>query len=234
MLAVIVAGREVLYIFSTVLALLICPAFLLVDPVTTWNEARGAGQGVLRLGCYLLAPHSFVLVCITNRFRAWQRTFVATVVLQVVADFASCLLLGSLILDKIWAGDDVPSALLVGCVAALSVPERELQWRCSLLIQVCFGWHLLAGCSSYASTAFGFVLCFGPYVCFHNLKLAFSLTSTRSHKCHRAGHGILGGLVMLGLCYLCAGVALLIAKIDIVSQLASHPPCCATMRYRGR
>lgn len=120
MLAVIVAGREVLYIFSTVLALLICPAFLLLDPVTTWNEAAGTGQGVLRLGCYMLAPHNFVLLCITNRFRAWQRTFVATVCIQVVADFASCLLLGSLILDKIREGDDVPSALLVGCVYTLS------------------------------------------------------------------------------------------------------------------
>lgn len=119
-LAVVVAGREVLYIFSTVLALLICPAFLLLDPVTTWNEARGVGQVILRLGCYLLAPHSFVVLCITNRYRTWQRSFVTIVVVHVVADFASCLLLGSLILDKIWAGDDVPSALLVGCVHTLS------------------------------------------------------------------------------------------------------------------
>ena len=118
-----------LYIFSTVLALLICPAFLLLDPVTTWSEARGAGQAILRLGCYLLAPHSFVLLCITNRFRTWQRSFVAIVVVQVVADFASCLLLGSLILDKIWAGDDVPSALLVGCVHTLLV--RCASARCA-------------------------------------------------------------------------------------------------------
>lgn len=120
LLAVIVAGREVLYIFSTVLAVLLCPAFLLFDPVTTWNEADGTGQRILRLGCYLLAPHNFVLLCITNRFRAWQRTFVATVCIQVVADFASCLLLGSLILDKIREGDDVPSALLVGYVYTMS------------------------------------------------------------------------------------------------------------------
>lgn len=125
-MAVIVAGREVMYIFSTVLALLICPAFLLLDPATTWNEADGVAQALLRLGCYLFAPHNFVLLCIANRFRKWQRTFLATVVLQVVADFASCLLLGSLILDKIRAHYDVPSALLVGYVHGMASVPRLL------------------------------------------------------------------------------------------------------------
>jgi hypothetical protein len=56
--------------------------------VTTWNEVgeeNEAGskhfgtskylQRILRLGCYLFAPQNFVLLCIANRFRAWQRTF---------------------------------------------------------------------------------------------------------------------------------------------------------------
>ena len=60
--------------------------------------------------------------------------------IQIIADFASCLLLGSLLLDKIREGDDVPTALLVG----------------------------------YATSAFGFVLFFGPAVASFNLKLGCS------------------------------------------------------------
>lgn len=218
-----------LYIFSTALAILVCPAFLLLDPVTSWNEASSVAQGVLRLGCYLIAPHKFVLLCVANRFRAWQRMFLATVAVHVVADFASCLLLGSLILDKIREGEDVPSALFVGCVQA---PRRWPLHRFIDLFLVNFALPTefaldtirspaacgrLSCCCRYASTAFGFVLGFGPYVCLHNLQLACSC-STRVHKCHRICHAVLASIVVLALCYLCAGLALLIAKVDIVRE----------------
>ena len=39
--AAIVAAREVLYLFSTLLATWQCPVFLLMDPVTAWREADG-------------------------------------------------------------------------------------------------------------------------------------------------------------------------------------------------
>jgi triacylglycerol esterase/lipase EstA (alpha/beta hydrolase family) len=72
--------------------------------------------------------------------------------------------------------------------------------------------------------AFGFVLLFGPAVCFYNLQLACSSSAgssggggRRPHKCHRVGHGVLGLMVLLGLAYVCGGFVLLVAKIDIVS-----------------
>lgn len=117
------------------------------------------------------------------------------------------------------------------CLVALhrhTVQEIECQFwgflcGLSMLWVPLYGPWVAGGCR-YASTAFGFVLCFGPYVCWHNLQLACSC-SARTHKCHRVGHGVLGGLVMLGLCYLCAGLALIVAKVDIVSQalFVAHP-----------
>ena len=74
-LAVIVAGREVMYVFTTLLGILICPSFLLLDPVTAWREGDGCGGGLLRAACYVLAPHNYVLLCIANRYRNWQKTF---------------------------------------------------------------------------------------------------------------------------------------------------------------
>jgi hypothetical protein len=79
--------------------------------------------------------------------------------------------------------------------------------------------------------AFGFVLLFGPAVCFYNLQLACSCSASssagsggggggggrRPHKCHRVGHGVIGLMVLLGLAYVCGGFVLLVAKIDIVS-----------------
>lgn len=76
--------------------------------------------------------------------------------------------------------------------------------------------YRLAGSRRYATTAFGFVLCFGPYLCFHNLQLA----CTHVHKFHKIGHAVFGAMVGFGLCYLCGGLALLIADIDIVSSLS--------------
>lgn len=102
-------------VFTTLLGLMICPSFLLLDPVAAWREGDdGCGGGLLRAACYVLAPHNYVLMCIANRYRSWQKTFQAAAAIQIVADFASCLLLGSLLLDKIREGDDVPTALLVG------------------------------------------------------------------------------------------------------------------------
>ena len=112
-LALTVAAREALYVLSTLLALLACPAFLLLDPVTAWKEADTAMQQSLRLAAFVIAPHNFVLLCLANCFRSWRRVFLSLVGIQVVADFASCFALGMLWLSKIH-GADVPPALMIG------------------------------------------------------------------------------------------------------------------------
>jgi hypothetical protein len=119
-LALIVAAREAVYVASTLLAVLTCPAFLLLDPVTAWTEADTVAQKVARLLTLVLAPHNYVLLCLANKFRNWRRVFVALVGIQVVADFASCFALGSLWLSKIHNGD-VPLSLMIGfTITALS------------------------------------------------------------------------------------------------------------------
>ena len=116
--AAIVAAREVLYLCSTLLATWQCPVFLLMDPVTAWKEAEHRLEKVMRAAMYVLTPHNYVALCLANRFRGWQRTFLGLAGIQILADLASCFALGALLANGIDTGQlqETPTALLIGYV----------------------------------------------------------------------------------------------------------------------
>ena len=117
--AAIVAAREVLYLGSTLLALWQCPAFLLMDPITAWREAETQLERVMRAAMYVLTPHNYVALCLANRFRGWERTFLGLAGIQVIADLASCFALGALLAGGIESETDAPIALIIGyCITA--------------------------------------------------------------------------------------------------------------------
>ena len=113
-LAATVAVREVLYLASICLALWDCPVFLLMDPVTAWNEAGTRVEKVIRVAMYVLTPHNYVAFCLANRFRSWRRTFLGLAAIQVIADLASCFALGTLIAGGISSQKNTPTALIIG------------------------------------------------------------------------------------------------------------------------
>ena len=110
--ASIVAAREVIYLGSTLLATWQCPVFLLMDPITAWKEAENRLEKVMRAAMYILTPHNFVALCLANRFRGWQRTFLGLAGIQVLADLASCFALGALLAGR--HEQDTPTALIIG------------------------------------------------------------------------------------------------------------------------
>jgi hypothetical protein len=87
--ATVVAVREVLYFASTVLAFWKCPVFLLMDPVTAWQEAKGCAEGALRVSMWFLTPHNYTALCLENRFPDWWRTFRGLAGIQVRCNSAS-------------------------------------------------------------------------------------------------------------------------------------------------
>ena len=67
--------------------------FLLMDPVTAWNEADTRAEKVIRISMYVLTPHNYVAFCLANCFRGWRRTFLGLAAIQIIADLASCFAL---------------------------------------------------------------------------------------------------------------------------------------------
>jgi hypothetical protein len=65
-----VAVRELLYLGATLLACASCPAFLLLDPFTLWNEVATRADRWVWLLAYVLTPHNYVALCLANRFRS--------------------------------------------------------------------------------------------------------------------------------------------------------------------
>eukprot|EP01046_Picozoa_sp_COSAG06_P042007 COSAG06_NODE_5292_length_3581_cov_226.792391_5_plen_278_part_01 len=59
-LAAVVAAREVLYLGSVALGAYACPVFLLLDPVTAWNETDAWLERTVRVAMYVLTPHNYV------------------------------------------------------------------------------------------------------------------------------------------------------------------------------
>lgn len=112
-LAATVAVREALYLASICLALWDCPVFLLMDPVTAWNEAGTRVEKVIRVAMYVLTPHNYVAFCLANRFRGWRRTFLGLAAIQIIADLASCFALGTLIAGGISSQKNTPTALII-------------------------------------------------------------------------------------------------------------------------
>jgi hypothetical protein len=198
--AAVVATREAAYFINTLLALGLCPAFLLLDPVTSWHEAPTRLHRLLRVGAYVFTPHNYVTLCLANRFDRlgspidhrgsvrrrcagdgggkW-RFFIGMTGFHVVADFASCFALGLLLSQRVATGRTPPTALLIG----------------------------------YAITASGFVLFVAPAVVSSQLLAAADRGSAMAL---RLLHGVLGGVVLLGLVYLVVGVGLLCARFDLV------------------
>eukprot|EP01043_Picozoa_sp_COSAG02_P062840 COSAG02_NODE_8770_length_2451_cov_2.071854_1_plen_403_part_10 len=118
--ASIVAVREVLYLCSTLLATWQCPVFLLMDPSTAWGEADTRIKKVQSAALYILTPHNYVALCLANRFRGWRRTFLGLAGIQVLADLASSFALGALLAAGFEAGQDSPTALVIGYVITAS------------------------------------------------------------------------------------------------------------------
>eukprot|EP01043_Picozoa_sp_COSAG02_P008959 COSAG02_NODE_297_length_25355_cov_78.632998_10_plen_838_part_00 len=113
-LATVVAAREVIYLASIALGIWQSPVFLLLDPVTAWNEASSWLEGTVRIAMYVLTPHNYVAFSLANRLRAWRRTFLGLAAIQIVADFASCFALATLMAGGIRAQNDTPTALIIG------------------------------------------------------------------------------------------------------------------------
>ena len=66
--AVVVALRETMYLSNTLLAAICCPSFLLLDLVTSWQEAPTRFQKMMRFAAYVLTPHNYVSLCLANHF----------------------------------------------------------------------------------------------------------------------------------------------------------------------
>lgn len=206
----IVAAREVLYLGTTVAALLACPVYLLTDITTIWMEADTTTQKVTRVAAYLLTPHNFVALSLAGRFRPekeegrlsangiLQLLFYLVAFAQIIADFASCFALGSL-LKQCSDGDFCEPALLVG----------------------------------FTCTAFGFLLFFAP------LSIATSFSKARENWQHmtlKRGIAAGGGLLMLlGLIWVALGALLLLGGTDIYcswytfsgTKCGDHGACAA-------
>eukprot|EP01048_Picozoa_sp_COSAG05_P024182 COSAG05_NODE_5568_length_1138_cov_0.974013_1_plen_212_part_00 len=111
----LVAARELLYIAGTVLASATCPVFLLLDPFTLWKEAPLAVDRWTRALAYTLTPHNYTMVCLAHRHTRYSRLFVMLAFFQAVADFASCVALFQLLLQRTTEGDKFKlNALVVG------------------------------------------------------------------------------------------------------------------------
>eukprot|EP01043_Picozoa_sp_COSAG02_P015655 COSAG02_NODE_672_length_18655_cov_7.874003_7_plen_875_part_00 len=154
-LSALVAAREVLYLASTLLALVACPSFLLLDLKTVWNEATRL-QRITRLAMYLLCPQNYVAMCLANRFERCRQLFVCLAAVQVLADVSSCFALVNLMASNIEfkisnststvaSSDDVPS---------LQVDPVPLE-------------------IGYSVTALGFLLFFGPLMIVSSFQHAF-------------------------------------------------------------
>eukprot|EP01046_Picozoa_sp_COSAG06_P003215 COSAG06_NODE_122_length_23062_cov_43.568990_6_plen_856_part_00 len=115
-LAAVVAVREVLYLGSVALGAYACPVFLLLDPVTAWNETDEWLERTVRVAMYVLTPHNCVAFCLANRFRGWRRVFLGLTAVQVAADFASCFALATLLAGGITEQKDTPTALIIGYI----------------------------------------------------------------------------------------------------------------------
>ena len=115
-LAAVVAVREVLYLGSVALGACTCPVFLLLDPLTAWNETDEWLERTVRVAMYVLTPHNYVAFCLANRFRGWRRVFLGLTAVQVAADFASCFALATLLAGGITEEKDTPTALIIGYI----------------------------------------------------------------------------------------------------------------------
>ena len=115
-LASVVAAREVIYLASIALGIWQSSVFLLLDPVTAWNEAGSWLEGTVRIAMYVLTPHNYVAFSLANRLRAWRRTFLGLAAVQIVADFASCFALATLMAGGISTQKDTPTALIIGYI----------------------------------------------------------------------------------------------------------------------
>ena len=105
----IIAARETIYVISTVIALIKCPSFLLLDLSTVWAEEQGHVR-ILHVAMYLLTPHIFVSVCIVHNNDKLRKIFLPLTFCEIIADFASCFALGALLTP----GSNPPTALVIG------------------------------------------------------------------------------------------------------------------------
>eukprot|EP01045_Picozoa_sp_COSAG04_P006226 COSAG04_NODE_302_length_17393_cov_6.251417_15_plen_615_part_00 len=118
-----VAVREVLYVLSTLLALWLNPAYLLLelDPMLKpsaerccWCCCRVDWQAAKRWGLYLLAPHHYVTLCLMRWAAGAGRGCVAKLLflvglLQFTADWCSAIALINLLTQP-----SPPTALAIG------------------------------------------------------------------------------------------------------------------------
>jgi hypothetical protein len=129
----VVVARECMYLVGTVVALLCCPVFLLVELPRVWEpEVDGTLDGnsgsLSRRGwssvstsalsswvMYLLAPHAFVQLCIIRQAESSGTNSLILNLLDVIwaaeifADFCSMCALGLLFADP-----DPPVAMIIG------------------------------------------------------------------------------------------------------------------------
>eukprot|EP01046_Picozoa_sp_COSAG06_P010666 COSAG06_NODE_586_length_14002_cov_11.579228_11_plen_794_part_00 len=172
-MAVIVATREVLYLCSTLLAVATCPVFLLLDVRTMWNEAETLLQRFTWTAMYVLCPHNFVALALSNRFRRWVRFFLVLAAVQVMADVASCYALANLLASRIQAQ--------AGTANSTEFPTGDE------------GVDIVPLEIGYSITAFGFLLFFGPL----SILSSFAgVLDTQRHMALRLAKGLAGLLLL--------------------------------------
>ena len=243
--AAVVATREVIYLASTLLAAQFCPVFMLLDLKTVWNEAVSPLQAVTRIAMYVLCPHTYVALALSNRFRRWTRCFLCLAFFQVLADVSSCYALANLMASSI----EVQTATAAGNGSSvLPPPECALrpsasaefaatcatfatEAKCGLLQDMC-EWTGAASTADigpleigYTITSFGFLLFFGP------LSIASSLNAARddkhgSHWVLRAVKGALGFALLAAWVYIMVLMGWLLAGGNpFCSRLLLADPC---------
>ena len=234
----LVAVREIVYMLTTILAAKYCPAYLLLDVGTVWNEAETRLERGTCIAAYILTPHNYVALCLANRFRSAKAKmfFMLLAFGQVVCDFVSCF---ALVMVLKYIGDasaaptsfDIPIALnLTGDSASqtghfatsasggasgewtLNGDELELSWS---------GWDGLlqqrrgapvALALGYGITAASFVLFFGPALV---ASLLADAIDEGKGKGERVAKGFFGGAMGIGLAYLLLLFIMLLVGVDI-------------------
>jgi hypothetical protein len=242
----VVALREIVYMLTTIVAAVCCPAYLLLDIGSVWTQAKTRLERGTRMAMYILTPHNYVALCLANRFRGAKDVFILLAACQVVADFVSCYALPrrggqfSLPISLNLTGD---SASQTGTFSLLATAAESSSGSTSVATSLEWsldgedlslswsGWDSLllqqkgtpiALIFGYGITAAGFVLFFGP-ISVASL-LAAAVDETKS-KAERGIKGATGGTMGLGLFYLLLLFGLLAGGFDVqcAGLLGSYP-----------
>ena len=151
-IGMVVAVREALYLVSTLLALWLNPAYLLMELGSVWKDelegpvstnycSRSVDLKILkRWTLYLLAPHQYVARCLGRGIRSTRARGCVNILLLfttlalILADLVSALALRALLQQV-----EPPTALAIGwpkrAAAVAPAPPPPIEFRGELLVE---------------------------------------------------------------------------------------------------